>query len=1606
MKKILAVLLCFAVLVPVFPSLPAGGDTSAGASVTVDGPTVSAANMAVNGRNWPFFTGGVTNSGLFIRNGGDTAGPVLAGPFNGRYGLRPADFLQFFIADGHPIKNAGTVVVEITYYDNAPDAFWLEYTRAGNAHSGVSVPRSNTNQWRTERITLEQCAFATLAQGHGQHIRISGNPIIHSLRITEPQLTDSAAVQSVKDNLVWDSLKNENTLQGAVTGNLNLPATGGMNTTVTWASSNTAVIAANGTVTRPVADTTVTLTATIRRGPASDTKQFVIGVRGRGTGTDAQAVADARARLTWDSIKGMNLTQNNITTNLVLPAEGFNQTDITWVSGTASVISHTGILLHTRPDAGANVALTATIRRGSASETRTFTLSVPGRYEFSRYIRDAVTTQFPTKDWVISDFNVQSYGAKTTEQATAEGLSQFCNRLSFQAAIDAAFNNGGGVVYAPAGHYAFYTEADHSRTITTTTGEQTLHFKAVLSLHESVQLRGDWADPEENNGRVRGTVLAVYAGRNSPRSNLYVPHQWVDHQAGSAIRNTYVNASDRFIQMRNSAGVTNLSVWYPEQDINNVVPYPWTLFQTDGNSATVENVTLVNSYGGFVSAPSECHYVVNSYMTALNAGIKVHICTDIGRIENVKIDPKYWAQSGLPGAPSLSRVTAYTKANATGFEMHRSDWEYVAGLHISGYKTGIWIGREPGFDDTPNAQFFQINVTDCVTALDVEAVNSYGLLISDSVFEGGTAVRFSELFDTSTQFNGVDFRGPVVSNGRGGVISFESCTFRDYGSAALTFSRGTMLVTQSEFRQAGNHVRMTGSNTAALKSVNSGYNFTLNVNNTNTNSSTSVERITDPRYTFEPIPRGVSTEIAVHPRPSSRRFLRADLPRVVGSNNNRPTVDVSARLQEALNAVAAAGGGTVYLPGGRYLVNSPITVPSGVELRGSWDVQHHTQGGGTAIFTDYAGGSAGENGTPLIRLRADAGLRGLKVHQNNLVNIDGFTPDNPRKTPFLMQGQGANVYFVNVTVPLGDKGIDLFSYNTSGHYVDYFAGTLMRAGIWVGGGATGGYIRNMQFNPHYALRYPSGGHGYQRGNMNPDHALYLYTQGHCSALKFSDVKHQTIFNNFVFGTVYGVHFQRDAKTGNFPGEITMIGHGSDGCTYALYVEDADRNTRIVAINSELVNTHIRTQPIRAYVRMGDTANTTKVHPESQLILYNSAFWGSPTVGAIINNGTVRFQQANFEQTGNPAISLRGGNAHVYSSRFLRWSHSSGTFHTVAAVAAGAGRLELTNNSYDNGGTFNASWVQNQSGRPNGIYGSDPGIALDLTPTVEPFTLPSSSLTAMQNAQVKGMGSVFRVRIEGMAGVPMTASLPYTLKPGETNPAGVQVWHLDSDGYLHRVGGTYNQTTRQITFTTTRQGFFAVGYDPVALWTNRFTDVPANHPLYDAIAYAVYHDDLSDILFAGTGLTTFAPETPMTREMFAMVVYKMEGRPAPKGSDSFTDVPQGRWSFDAVRWAAENNIVAGVGNNQFAPERMITRQEAAQLFYNYSVRYKGDEIPLYRDMPPFTDFSQVASWAQDAATQLSRAGVLSPYDDGRFQPLRNVSRAEIALLFKNYIRLVK
>ena len=93
----------------------------------------------------------------------------------------------------------------------------------------------------------------------------------------------------------------------------------------------------------------------------------------------------------------------------------------------------------------------------------------------------------------------------------------------------------------------------------------------------------------------------------------------------------------------------------------------------------------------------------------------------------------------------------------------------------------------------------------------------------------------------------------------------------------------------------------------------------------------------------------------------------------------------------------------------------------------------------------------------------------------------------------------------------------------------------------------------------------------------------------------------------------------------------------------------------------------------------------------------------------------------------------------------------------------------------------------------------------------------------------------------------------------------------------------------------------------------FSDVTESDWFYDAVTYA-YENGLMD----GVGAGLFAPNSETTRAQLVTILYRLEGEPAVSGDLPFTDVEAGTWYTNAVLWAAQNGIVNGVSDTEFAP----------------------------------------------------------------------------------------
>ena len=109
----------------------------------------------------------------------------------------------------------------------------------------------------------------------------------------------------------------------------------------------------------------------------------------------------------------------------------------------------------------------------------------------------------------------------------------------------------------------------------------------------------------------------------------------------------------------------------------------------------------------------------------------------------------------------------------------------------------------------------------------------------------------------------------------------------------------------------------------------------------------------------------------------------------------------------------------------------------------------------------------------------------------------------------------------------------------------------------------------------------------------------------------------------------------------------------------------------------------------------------------------------------------------------------------------------------------------------------------------------------------------------------------------------------------------------------------------------------------------FVDTEA-HWANDAITFVTSHE-----LYGGTSADTFAPDDTMTRGMLVQVLHNLENNPKNSSEHHFSDVSSDSWYTDAVQWAAESGIVGGLGGNQFAPESNITRESVAVILYRYA-----------------------------------------------------------------------
>ena len=195
--------------------------------------------------------------------------------------------------------------------------------------------------------------------------------------------------------------------------------------------------------------------------------------------------------------------------------------------------------------------------------------------------------------------------------------------------------------------------------------------------------------------------------------------------------------------------------------------------------------------------------------------------------------------------------------------------------------------------------------------------------------------------------------------------------------------------------------------------------------------------------------------------------------------------------------------------------------------------------------------------------------------------------------------------------------------------------------------------------------------------------------------------------------------------------------------------------------------------------------------------------------------------------------------------------------------------------------------------------------------------------------------------------------------------------------------TFTMPSRKVTV----QASFA----PVPL---PFEDVPPGAWYESAVRYAYTHG-----IMEGMSETAFSPNTSLTRAEAVQVLYNLEGQPEGSGTAAFPDLVY-EWYKPAIAWAEQTGVVDGYEDGAFRPDEPVTREEFAQMLYNYAA-YKGYDLTAEGDLTAFPDGSEVQEWAVPAMAWANGNELINGHDDGTLEPGGTTTRAQAASILMRF-----
>ncbi len=176
-------------------------------------------------------------------------------------------------------------------------------------------------------------------------------------------------------------------------------------------------------------------------------------------------------------------------------------------------------------------------------------------------------------------------------------------------------------------------------------------------------------------------------------------------------------------------------------------------------------------------------------------------------------------------------------------------------------------------------------------------------------------------------------------------------------------------------------------------------------------------------------------------------------------------------------------------------------------------------------------------------------------------------------------------------------------------------------------------------------------------------------------------------------------------------------------------------------------------------------------------------------------------------------------------------------------------------------------------------------------------------------------------------------------------------------------------------------------------TSPFGDVSTSVYYYEAVKWAQEKG-----ITGGIGNGLFGPNQPCTRAQIVTFLWRAAGSPVVNYAMNMSDVPEGSYYAEAVRWALSEGITTGTTGNTFSPDSECTRAQAVAFLFRYAA---SEAVTLQELVSGFSDADSVPGYALPAMNWALAEEIVQG-NGSKLMPNDSCTRAQIVtFLFRAY-----